>query len=98
LADQVEEAEASAHASIDAARTLGQIERGFPDWRGDDEAWWLACFDATERELEEQKSAIASVFAKTRIWHRAVRRQLMTDYIKANAMLTVGHGLETVWR
>lgn len=60
--------------------------------------WWSECFGLTERELQEQETLLAKRYKKTAFWKRQKRRAMLIDFIRIHEMLTVGHGLTTIWR
>lgn len=94
--DQVRDAEDDARALIRLAVDQGEVEYPWVPF-GDDGAWWDSVFDTTELELIEQLNAIAAEYKRTPIYKRKGRKLLMIEYIKVDARLTVGHGLETAW-
>lgn len=59
---------------------------------------WIETFGDTEPDLEEYLSYLARRYRDTSVWKRKDRRTIIQRYISVHAILTVAHGLETVWR
>lgn len=98
-----ERAEDNARRTIDAAVTVDGVER-FPPFSYTmpslSERWWLTVFGATEDELREQQQQLARRYRRLRLklHGRHKRKQIKAAYIRVDAMLRVGRGLETDWR